>query len=70
MIYTVSSSNINVKLQQYKQKQHQVEKQMSGLAKAPSGTLNFGYHRLKKESKELQEKITQINSILHPEIIA
>lgn len=70
MIYTVGSSNINVKLQQYKQQQHQIEKQMSGLTKVPSGTISFSYHRLRKESKDLQEKITKINSILHPEIIA
>lgn len=66
----IGTSNPFLKLQQYRVRQNQIEKTISRLPSAPKGTVNFGYHKLKREGRDLQEKIRKIHSVLLPDTIA
>ena len=70
MIYNFGTSNINVKLQQAKARKGHIDRTIASSARSKGGTLNMDYFRLKRESKQLQEQIIQINRSLHPDIIA
>jgi hypothetical protein len=71
MINNFGTSNMNVQLQQFKVRKNQVDKAISSSNRfAEKSALNFDYFRLKRESKKLQEQITNINRSLHPDIIA
>lgn len=70
MIHLTTTYDIQSQLQAIKQQKLQIEQEMGSLKKPPLGTLDLSFHRMKRQKSELQEKITKLNSILRPDIIA
>jgi hypothetical protein len=70
MVSFTHTPDLHSQLQQCQQQKMQVEQAMQSKPKSPRGTVDFDLYRLKKEKSQLQERITKINSILHPDIIA
>lgn len=65
-----SDQNLRNELLVVKQEKLQVEREMSNLQKVPLGAVDMRFYRMKKQKCALQEKITRINSVLRPDIIA
>ncbi len=70
MIHLTTTQDLQSQLQTIKQQKLLIEQEMSNLKKPPIGTVDLSFHRMKKQKTELQEKITKLNSILCPDIIA
>jgi hypothetical protein len=70
MIHLTTTQDLQSQLQAIKQQKLQIEQEMGNLKKSPVGTVDLSFHRMKKQKTELQEKITKLNSILRPDIIA
>lgn len=66
----VTTTNPFLQLQQYRVRKNQIEKSIRRLPKTPTGTVDFNYHKLKKESRDIQDKIRKIHSVLLPDSIA
>jgi|GEM_PF-3449686 len=65
-----SDQNLRNELLVVNQEKSQIEREMGRLQKAPVGTIDMRFYRMKKQRTALQEKITKINSVLRPDIIA
>ena len=65
-----SDQNLRNELLVVKQEKLQIEREMSNLQKVPLGAVDMRFYRMKKQKCALQEKITKINSVLRPDIIA
>ncbi len=70
MIQLTTPYDIKSQLHAIKQQKLQIEQDMGNLKKPPIGTVDLSFHRMKRQKTELQEKITKLNSILRPDIIA
>lgn len=66
----LTTSELHLQLKECKQQKLQIEQEMQNKNIVPKGTVDFDLYRMKKEQNQLQEKITKINSVLHPNIIA
>lgn len=65
-----SDQSLRNELLVVKQEKSQIEREMSNLQKMQPGTVDMRLYRMKKQQYALQEKITKINSVLRPDIIA
>ncbi|MBY0462893.1 MAG: hypothetical protein K2Q34_06910 [Alphaproteobacteria bacterium] len=65
-----SDQNLRNELLVVKQEKQQIEQEMSSLRKLSVGAIDMQLYRMKKQKSALQEKITKINSVLRPDIIA
>jgi hypothetical protein len=65
-----SDQNLRNELLVVKQEKLQIEREMSNLQQVPLGAVDMRFYRMKKQKCALQEKITKINSVLRPDIIA
>lgn len=70
MINISNDQNLKNELVVIKQEKLQIEREMNSLAKMPVGAIDMRLYRMKKQKSALQEKITKINSVLRPDIIA
>lgn len=66
----VETHTLKHQLQQIQHKKMLVEREMVKSSSVPEGTISLSFHRMKKERNELQKKITQINGMIRPDIIA
>lgn len=70
MISFMNTPELQSQLQQCQQQKSQLEQDIKNKQRAPRGTVDFDLYRMRKVKSELQDRITKINSILHPNIIA
>ena len=70
MISFTTTPELKSQLQQCQQQKSQLEQDMQNKARTPRGTVDFDLYRMRKVKCELQDRITKINSVLHPNIIA
>ena len=70
MVGFSNAQDLRTELLAIKKQKVQVEQEMHALQKPPVGTADINFYRMKKQKSALQEKITRINSILRPDIIA
>lgn len=70
MISFINTPELQSQLQQCQQQKLQLEQDMQNRPRTPRGTVDFDLYRMKKVKSELQDRITKINSVLHPDIIA
>lgn len=70
MVSFTHNPDLHFQLQQCQQQKNQLEQAMESKTRTPRGTVDFDFYRMKKEKSQVQERITKINSILHPDIIA
>lgn len=70
MINFSNDQSLRNELVVIKQEKSQIEREMSNLQRLPVGTVDMRLYRMKKQKCALQEKITKINSVLRPDIIA
>ncbi len=70
MVSFTHTPDLHSQLKQCQQQKMQLEQAMHDKPVTPRGTVDFDLYRLKKEKSQIQERITKINSILYPDIIA
>ncbi|MCX7338827.1 MAG: hypothetical protein NTX76_06090 [Alphaproteobacteria bacterium] len=62
--------DLQAQLQQFQQKQQQLDVEMLGLEKGPAGIADFAFYYMRKQKEIIQEQIIKINTMLCPDIIA
>ncbi|RZI45408.1 hypothetical protein [Candidatus Finniella inopinata] len=70
MISLTTAPELQSQLQQCQQQKMQLEHDMQNSPRKPRGTVDFDLYRMKRVKTELQDRITKLNSVLHPNIIA
>ena len=70
MINISNDQNLRNELVVIEQQKMQIEREMNSLKKMSVGAIDLRLYRMKKQQSDLQEKITKINSVLRPDIIA
>lgn len=64
-----TDTNLHFQLAQNKLQMQSIEQQMQR-CHSPFGTVNFNFHKLKREKHKIQEYIEKLNHIINPNIIA
>lgn len=70
MINLSINQNLRNELLLAKREKLQVEQELSNIRKLQLGAFDIRFYRMEKQKRTLQERITQINSVLRPDIIA
>ncbi len=70
MVTFVGSVDLESQLKECQQQKLQIEQKIKERPHLTRGVADFDLYRMEKEKSQIQERITKINSILYPNIIA